>query len=561
MKKFITLLSAFLISCTSGALAAQNGDIIGNIYSTDIIADIDGAPIRSFSLDGKTAIIVEDLKRYGFEVGYNDYLRALYACVLENTFSAYPDTVERGVCGSIVGQIYHSDITTSINGVDVPCFSLNGEMAVAIEDIGGDITQEYRSDTGMMYKWNAENRTISLLPDYDNGVQANIVFNQYNASPYIENGILKYSRALSQSDIPATIPEGAFKYPIRWGNENGEIVGYAYDSAKNEPIQYEDGTWEMTSTPRIVTHFDIDALYRLTASENIKPISHEEILKHETELLTTETSAPSEYKLNQCTILQNADKITLICNNEYGATAVRSSDFPAIQITRERPASDEYEFIKAEEFSSDDSSVNGYMFTYKTKTGRIYSILAHEPGYFKYFEAIPRETDIGTLYSYTSIAPGGPSGMIDAKAQLTVDGNTRTVPALISNSAIINNYVPAKDIAVLLGGSAQISEDGFALEITTDGKAHAITCTNDLSGIALPPNPLEKTLFSCSSESPLSIFPASGITINGEKISTQVKRTVSTAGMSMREITLELPVKIYGGTAYINIELIQNLYK
>ena len=575
MKKLPILLCAVLFCC-SKANAANIGDVIGDIYSTDIIADVSGAPIRSFSLNGKTAIILEDLRRYGFEVGYNDDLRALYACVLENTFTAQPDEVERGKCGEIIGHTYYSDITASINGVNVPCFSLNGETAAAIEDIACDITQADRSDTGMMYRWNAENRTISLLPDYDNSVQAKIVFNKYNSQPYIENGILKYTAGFTGADIPADIPDGAYKYPIRWGSEDGEIVGYAYDSKKNMPVGYEDGTREMTSKRRIITHFDIGALSRLAEAEKIGPQSFDDVLKRETDRLAESGTPPEVYSSERGTVLRSGTDITIVQKSEnsdaassvkFIGTAVRHSGFPPVQMTRERPSAADYEFAgmsRTDSFdsSSDENGVQTYstpgcFFTYKTAGGRYYEGFAGFDGYFEDLEAVPRETDLGTMYSLVSAAPPVP-GRFAHSEKLSVDGNERTVPAVSYISGMYGPWVPAKDLAELLGGTAAVSEDGFTLEITTDKKEHKIS-----SEQIIPENPsmCGKTLFETradQSKAPLNL--KSRITLDGKEVSTEVKRSVSTAGMSVREITTVLPAYIYDGRVYVPLEIIQNLY-
>lgn len=562
MKKLSILLSALMIFGATCAKAANIGDVIGDIYSTDIIADVDGAPIRSFSLNGKTAIILEDLRRYGFQVGYNDSLRAIYAGVLTNTYNAEPDTVERGRCGEIVGHIYYSDITASINGVDVPGFSLNGETAVAIEDIGGDITQTDRSDTGMMYKWNSENRTITLLPERDNIVKAAIVFNQYSAAPYIENGVLKYERGLCQSEILADIPAGAYKYPIRFGSSDGEIVGYAYDSGENEPVQYEDGTWEMTNKRRVITHFDIEMLSRLAADENISPMNFEDVIARETELLTENGAKPEEYTTEGGIILRQGGKITIVSKSETGmGTALRRSDFPAIQMTREQPSAEDYEFASAEPVYGADGAVYSYMFTYKTGNGRIYQIQACTgvAGYFQYAEAVPRTTELGTMYSVAAIPPDGGTGCALGQIKLTVDENTRTVPALLSYSYIYNPWVPAKDIAEMLGGTAKMSADGFTVELTSDGQTHNVGYT--LMTSETMPEKLANTLYSDFSDTAWSASMHGKISIDGREISKQVTRELSTAGMSTRTVTVNLDTKIYDGTVFINIEPIQNLYK
>ena len=576
MKKLPIILSALMLLCAS-AHAAGTGDIIGDIYSTDIIADVDGVPIRSFSLNGKTAIIAEDLRRYGFEVGYNDNLRSLYANVLENTFNYEPDNVYRGKCGEIVGHIYQSDITTSINGVNVPCFSLNGEMAVAIEDIGGDITQTDRCETGMMYRWDAENRTISLLPDYDNGIQAEIIFNQFDSKPYIEHGILKYEAGLIGDGIKTTVPEDSFKYPIRWGSDDGEVIGYVCDVKKNEPILLEDGTWSMTSRRRSITHFDISALYRLARAENIKPMSYDEVLKRETDRLTIDGVLPEKYYIyDEGTILQNGTNITIIQKAEivnpdsdikYCGTALRLDEFPSVQNTPERPRLTDYKLADAVQVDAYTGSFGnpgfstsgnyGCFFTYKTDGGRYYEVFASMSGYFENLEAIPRKTDLGTIYSLASSAPPV-AGRFEYETKLTVGDNVRTVPAVSYISGMYGPWVPAKDLAELLGGTAEVSEDGFTLAITTDKNPHEIDSEH-----IIPENPsmCGKPLFETRAHNchtPLNL--KSRITVDGEEISMQVKRTVSTAGMSMREITDELPAYIYGGKVYVPLEIIQNFY-
>lgn len=572
MKKLsAVILSALMLSCTA-AHAANIGDVIGDIYSTDIIADVDGMPIRSFSLNGKTAIIVEDLRRYNFEVGYNDNLRALYACVLGNTYTAYPDTVERGTCGEIVGHIYKSDITTSINGINVPCFSLNGEMAVAIEDIGGDITQTDRSETGMMYRWDAEKRTISLLPDFDNGVQTEIIFKKYNALPYIENGVLKYHAGLTGNGIETTVPEGSFKYPIHWGSEDGEIVGYVCDVKKDEPVQLEDGSWQMTSNRRSITHFDIDAVYRLAEAENIPLLSYDEVLKRETDRLTADGNAPEIYSFDEGAILQRGTDITIVQKSENGTnyigSATRHNDFPPLQMTAERPCITDYEFVSAEKCDAytgsfgdegfETNNITGCFFTYKTAGGRYYEVYASIYGYFLNSEAVPRETDIGTLYSLGSYAPPAP-GLFEHEEALTAGENTRTVPAISDISALRGTWVPVKDLAELLGGTVAVSEDGFTIEITTDKELHEISSTHIFSQ---NPGRCDKTLFetrSSGSSTPLNL--KSRITVDGEEISTIVHRNLSGPSMRTREVNFDLPAYIFDGKVYVPLEPINNFYK
>ena len=217
---FILLLGLVLSFSVSAADAAEIGTPIGKIYTTDILAYVDDAPIRAYALDGKTAIVVEDLTRYGFIVGYDDKSRTLYAFVKTNTYEHQPDTdITRGTVGQTAGEIYASDITTTINGVPVPCFTLNGVTAVAIEDIAADETQNQTSPTCMTYKWYAENRTITLRPIYDTTDKIASIF--YAAGHTVfpineiqENGVLTLRENSSVTyggpKIIARLPEDAY---------------------------------------------------------------------------------------------------------------------------------------------------------------------------------------------------------------------------------------------------------------------------------------------------------------------------------------------------------------
>ncbi len=73
------------VPCAADSAPAV-GSVIGSIYSTDILTYVSGASIRGYALDGKTAILVEDLANYGFVVGYDDLYRTLYAFVKTNTY-------------------------------------------------------------------------------------------------------------------------------------------------------------------------------------------------------------------------------------------------------------------------------------------------------------------------------------------------------------------------------------------------------------------------------------------------------------------------------------------
>lgn len=114
----------------------------------------------------------------------------------------------------------------------------------------------------------------------------------------------------------------------------------------------------------------------------------------------------------------------------------------------------------------------------------------------------------------------------------------------------------------LNGKTAIIAEDlrrySFEVGYNDNLRTHEISSEH-----IVPENPsmCGKTLFETRTENcstPLNL--KSRITVDGKEISFEVKRSESTAGMSTREITAELPAYIYGGKIYVPLEIIQNFY-
>ncbi len=132
---------------------------VGKIYSTDIRAFINGIEIPSYSIDGKTVFIVEDV--FSKHHTYEDSKRLLsfhpFTYDLVGGKNSYTLPI-----GTPIGEIFSSDITTIIGNTTtnvVPCYSLNGKMAVAIEDIGDGNFKGYETS----HYWDPNARTISLM--------------------------------------------------------------------------------------------------------------------------------------------------------------------------------------------------------------------------------------------------------------------------------------------------------------------------------------------------------------------------------------------------------------
>ena len=161
MKKLLSIiLSTIIISTLSMSVLAANGDITGHIYSTDIRAFINGIEVESYNIGGKTAVVIEDIIRWNsYEYIYDDNTRTLKVFSLKPYCLVEKKAQNKTKSGKIIGNIYQTDIKTSIYDVVVPTYNIGGKTAVAIEDLGYDSAF---SPIGGKYIWNDKERTISL---------------------------------------------------------------------------------------------------------------------------------------------------------------------------------------------------------------------------------------------------------------------------------------------------------------------------------------------------------------------------------------------------------------
>ena len=159
MKRKLFLLTIFLIVCSvffSTMVSAAIGDIVGKIYSTDIKACINGVWVDSYNIGGNTVVVIEDITN---QYRYYDELRTLVIddFAPERLVSGGNDSNQKP--GKVIGNIYETDIKTYYRGQELNTFSLNGKMAVIIEELGMD---NAFSETGGRYFWNENLRTIAL---------------------------------------------------------------------------------------------------------------------------------------------------------------------------------------------------------------------------------------------------------------------------------------------------------------------------------------------------------------------------------------------------------------
>jgi hypothetical protein len=138
-----------------GCIALEPRGVIGELHTTDIQVTVNGVPIPSYGIDGKTAIIVEDLKHYGFDVSFNQSAASLNAELPPNGYAAKGLPIAERQANVKVGNIIHSDIVTFIDGVLVPSFATNGKMCVLVDDLNSFVPS-------ISCKSDAENRIMAI---------------------------------------------------------------------------------------------------------------------------------------------------------------------------------------------------------------------------------------------------------------------------------------------------------------------------------------------------------------------------------------------------------------
>lgn len=221
MKKITTLvLAAVILMTASWTGFAATGDIAGKIYSTDIKACINGVWVDSYNIGGLTVVVVEDITdQYRY---YEDF-RTL---VIDDFAPEHliPGTQQGSQKpGKVIGNIYETDIKTYFRGKGLTSFSLDGKMAVIIEELG---MNNAFSETGGRYIWNPELRTITLESAY-----------RY---PYSMRTMLEdagYHINLKKTDDTYSLAAEPVSAPLNGG---GILLGEEIPDNTMVPVTYKD---------------------------------------------------------------------------------------------------------------------------------------------------------------------------------------------------------------------------------------------------------------------------------------------------------------------------------
>lgn len=139
--------------------AHRIGDDVGDVLATDIRAYVRNTPIRSMNIDGYTAIVVEDLRDYGFDVAWTPAERkvAIYNRPSKKVQAPAVEESSSLPVGTKLSDVLYTDIKTYYEGREIPSYNLDGRTAIRLNDL----------DRMGLVEWNEEAKTISFTPAAD----------------------------------------------------------------------------------------------------------------------------------------------------------------------------------------------------------------------------------------------------------------------------------------------------------------------------------------------------------------------------------------------------------
>ncbi len=119
------------------ALAAAVSVSAKEALYSDIDTYINHYPISAYAVDGKMAVVAEDLRDYGFSVEWDANARALHILRDPNVTQLYRKDVYKpsAPSGTKMSDIYDTDITVDYNGIPLESYALNGYTLIPVNDL------------------------------------------------------------------------------------------------------------------------------------------------------------------------------------------------------------------------------------------------------------------------------------------------------------------------------------------------------------------------------------------------------------------------------------------
>ena len=152
---------ALIMTTGHCTFAANVGDKIEKVLSTDIVTYIEGIKVPSFNIAGRTAVVVENLNAMGlpFGVSYDDLTRTLTISDSDifgtggRDYFHFAGNESSLPIGTPVMDVLYTDIKTYYDFAELESFNIGGFTCV----YATDLAEHYG-----VSKWNEEERTVNI---------------------------------------------------------------------------------------------------------------------------------------------------------------------------------------------------------------------------------------------------------------------------------------------------------------------------------------------------------------------------------------------------------------
>ncbi len=136
MKRPISLLLAFIL-CLAVVPAAHAANSDYARY-TDIVAKINGHSLLTYVVDGKAAVVAEDLRNYGFTVRWNatkKTLRITREAPEPEVWPDYTPSLSGHASGDRFHRVLRSDVKTYVGDVLAESYNIGGKTLISMKSL------------------------------------------------------------------------------------------------------------------------------------------------------------------------------------------------------------------------------------------------------------------------------------------------------------------------------------------------------------------------------------------------------------------------------------------
>lgn len=260
LRKFLAL--ALCVIMIAGALpltssAAKVGDTIDWVLYTDITTYINGYYIPSYNINGYTAVVVEDLLYYGFDVAWDGTAKTLkvtrnYARDI-NPPDDYKPTKNTHKVGDRAMPVLYTDIKTYFSGDQMTSYNVDGRTIAYVDDLA---TYYQKS-----YVWDGTARVLKLelTGDTTPATPLTIIHQPQSVTVSSNSGKAQFSIEVSGGTAP---------YTYRWQvAKNGTTNFNDVPNSNTFSLNYSYSGASGTSLRCIVT--DADGVIKTSAAAQI----------------------------------------------------------------------------------------------------------------------------------------------------------------------------------------------------------------------------------------------------------------------------------------------------